>query len=343
MRFMLFLVLLIGVLAPAISVSFAQPDSQQEILSGELPGAESVNRHEMDIPAFHQVRVTLRSTTFDPYLEVYTVAERTIGENDDTDGSLNAVVEFTAMEAETYIFQVSSRNGDGAYEIEVTLTAMSKLNFGVTWAEFLFPDVPARSYYFEAERGDVLIVSVTDIASSAPSVGFTLSDANGDSLYSNFVYDTRDHVLGAPIAIPAEGVYQLEFWISLQDPNTGRFVEGQAEFFLRIERDPIEVIHYGDTVEGTLTEDNQVAIYQLDGLQSAGIHAVVDSEIDTTLGIQYISNGYELYYSDDDGAGFNPEFFNYRLHTDTQYLLIVRPAERGLTGTFTLTVTRAER
>lgn len=318
---------------------FAQEETTSQTITGELADVDEQHQHALEVRPFYEVTIRLTSPYFDTNLIVADAGDAVIASNDDMEGSLNSEVKFRTWENATYNLIVMSMGGDGAYEIDIQATPLEPVDYGE--GIIRLATVAPQSFYFEGQKDEIITIFLEEASYLQPYLVLLISDETGQVLRS---VSTRDNRAGKgvmnPLPLPASGYYAVTVTFPTID-DEGRPVQPElGDYHFRVERTQIHTISYGETMEGEITPQNQTVIYQFNGHKDHVVTVQVEGEIDTTLSLQYVSNNYELVYSEDDGNLFNPEIYRRKLFVDAEYLLIVRPQDTGKFGNFTLSLTR---
>lgn len=277
-------------------------------------------------------------TLFDPNNNVLT-------SNDDVDfggGNFNsAIVDFTLPETGTYTIIATRYNGeegtsaggftltltnDGASEPDVIIeppTSGDSIAYNETVTGVIDSNTFEVAYTFEGESGDVVTIEMS-VANSTDNLDtlIVLIDPNGQELASNDDVDlsTTNSAI-TEITLPDNGIYTV---IATRYQGTDGLSSG--EFILSISNDsappvvdggtttpPVSsgnaaasTLDYGDTVTGTINDDNLDDRYVFTGSANDVVTVrmeATDGNLDTYISILN-TDGVEIAFNDEDfGAG----------------------------------------
>ena len=229
-----------------------------ETVNGDANGEET---YDISLNEGQTVVITLSSEDFDSYLELLDDRERIIDEDDDSAGSLNSRIVFTADATELYTIVVRSFGGDadGAYTLSVRENCASSEGGTIEYGQTLelVPDGAFEQLInFEGTEGDV--INLYAVSSTGEDTMLSLLDPDGDEI-------TRDDDSGEGTN-PAIRRFVL--------PESGTYTAILAGFSGREMFDPIEVtlestelLEVGsEPVEVTLGEDASSEVLVFDAV-----------------------------------------------------------------------------
>ena len=203
--------------------------------------------------------------------------------------------------------------------------------------EGTLPRAGVEIWYFEAEEGYVTIR--LDAAESVVLDPYLeLYDADGVIVTEDDDSGAGYNALIADFPVAVSGTYTIHV---LTYSGMGDYTLG-----LEIAAEPQgEVITYGQTVEGTLTEDAQQGWF-FQGAEGDVVTIVMnrldkDGDLDCYLEL-YGPNGIALTDDDDSGKEFNALIEYYELPADGLYRIVVSNATFGPGGAYELTLEQTE-
>lgn len=275
------------------------------------------------------ILITLKSSDFDPHLvlESFETGEA-LATNDDYQGSLNARIDYSVKGNNIrLVIVVSSKGGAGEYQLDFRSSSLTAIEYGDVVEESLSNNEKRKSFVFTAQQDELISISLES------------SDFNPYlEIYEKFVeypmYSDDDSGVGTgaligPFTVPDDTEYVIVATTYDTDVKNG-------DFTLKVNQHPLETIAKGDTVEGSISAENGLAVYSFEGTIGERVTLAVESSADLTMTLQS-PTGYEAAYSDDDGAGKNPEISSRTLDASGTYLVIVRPFTNHESGDYTLT------
>ncbi|MEQ8673607.1 MAG: pre-peptidase C-terminal domain-containing protein [Aggregatilineales bacterium] len=307
-----------------------------EIVVGDVVDAELVrNQPYQDYRLFaqagDQIVITLTSFDFDTYLLLFDDNGVELTRDDDSAGDLDSRIGPFEIPADgMYTIQVNSfsnvfDNGivGGAYTLRVEVIAPQPIEYTQSIESALTQTESLGIYTFEGEAGDIVTVNLT---ADSSSVYARLTGANGQ-------IDIQSYGGGQPIGpvtLSQDGTY----FITVASYETG-FDQNYTILLDRIV--PVEVV-YGDEID-TNFDDTLAHYYSFEAEEGDSLNMSVVSEgsVDTTLRL-IGPDGYDYFYDDDSGAGFDPEILNYQVTQAGDYILVVSPYIPGDNGDITVII-----
>lgn len=211
-----------------------------------------------------------------------------------------------------------------------------EIEYGQTVDGELTTDSPAIAYTFTGEEGTS--VTITMISDDFDTY-LTLLDEDGDELTRDDDSAGNLDARIGPYSLPADGDYTIVAQSYAYRNNSG---SATGDFTLTLEIVEIELIEYGESVEGTLTSSELSALYFFNG--AAGDSVLIrlssdDFDSYLTLSDPY---GYEVITNDDGGGNLNSLIGPYTLADTGQYMITARSLSGTSTGDYVLELERAE-
>jgi hypothetical protein len=195
---------------------------------------------------------------------------------------------------------------------------------------------PAVSYTFTGEEGTSVVIT---LLSEDFDCYLTLLDEDGAELsYDDDSAGNLDSRIG-PFSLPADG----EYTIVAQSYNY-RNGSGSAsgDFTLSLDTFEVEVIEYGETVNGALTSDTLSAVYSFTGAEGDSVIIRLSSDaFDSYLSLSG-PDGFELITNDDSGGNLNSLIGPYTLPQTGDYTISAQSLSGSATGNYTLSLESAE-
>lgn len=276
------------------------------------------------------VTITLESDDFDSYVTLRDASGMDLMYDDDSAGDLNSrITAYSIPNDGVYTIVVDSYShatgGDpvsGNYTLTLVAAEVWPIEYTQEVEGALDVDSPVAIYAFSGSAGDLVTINLD---SSGMSMNMRLEEADG--LYVDEAYDGGS--IG-PIPLPATGDYRITI-------ETYDVYQSQSYSLLISHILPTEIaLDYEAT---TRFDDSGVQYYSFEGLTGDAISVQVNSNglVDTFVTITG-PDGYELYYDDDSGAGFDPEIESLVLPSDGTYSVLVQPYIPGDNGDFTLLI-----
>jgi hypothetical protein len=337
-------------------------------------GQSAIGRITNDNPlAFFFVRVQrgdvisiiMRRTSgdLDPQLDLATSDGTVLATNDDdptAEGTLDAgLLNYTIFDSGIYLI-VATRFGreagdtEGSYVLSITSTPPDELgitplnarliDYGMTLDGSISDGINARYFWFQARRGDVITVTLTQETGNLDPL---LTLANSDLLtlaQDDDSGDNRDARIAA-FTIPITGTYYL---VATRHGEQNGQTDG--DFTLELNGRPgvvggqaLEII-YGATVSGQIDSQNVAEEYVFFG--QAGDVIAIDMErasgdLDALITL-YDSDRKQIAFDDDSGGGEkDARIQGFVLPRDDMYSLVASRFEReqGTTsGAYILTL-----
>lgn len=310
------------------------------------------------------ITVTMRRTSgnLDPHLDLATPDGRVLVANDDDPlaaGTLDAAIRNHAiLDSGVYLivathFGREAGDSEGSYVLELTRTPPDELgkspeearliDYGLVLEGTIDDEVPHRYYRFDAQRGDVITVTMrADQGNLDPVV--KLMDASLVELAQDDNSGGGGDARIAGFTIPETGIYHLV-------ATRFRELEGQTdgEFSLQLNGRPGVVggraleIMYGATVSGMIDSQQPVEEYVFFGQQGDTITIGMErasGDLDSLITL-YDSRRKQIAFNDDEGDTQNALLRNFVLPRDDMYILVASRYQReaGTTsGAYVLTL-----
>ena len=290
------------------------------------------------------------SGSLDPYLDLATPDGIVLVSDDDgmsAGGTLDAAItNYTIARSGAYLV-VATRFGreagttEGTFVLSVTQTPVEQLglqpgsarliDYGMTVSGTIDDEVPVRYFRFEAERGDVIAITMERQNSSLDPFVRVL-DADLTPLAEDDNSGTERNARIAALALPQRGTYYIAS--SRSGEQAGR---SQGEFTLRLSGRPgltsgqsLEII-YGSTVSGRIDDQTPEEEYVFVGQAGDVVRITmerVDGDLDSLVTL-YDSERKQIAFDDDGGGQQNARLDRFELPADGMYLLIASRFDRA--------------
>lgn len=314
----------------------AEPIAIGDSVEGTLTEANSQALYEFEATAGQTISITLSSSDFDAYLLLQVGDENVIASDDDSAGSLNSRIgAFTIPEDGTYTIVATSYSAyynSGATPGDFTLSLAEFETRSIEYTQTVdaeLTDEELVAYYtFSGQEGDTVIIRLN---SSDFDSYLRLSDAGGELMSNDDGGGNLNSLIG-PYVLPATGTYTIAA-SSLSESATGSYT-------LSLERVELNIINFGDEVEGELGKNAPAIYFSFEGTSGDVVSIEVDSDADTNLTLNDPYN-YQVAFDEDGGSGANPEISEVSLNSTGIYTIVVQ-SPFGDTGPFTLTLARSE-
>ncbi|MCZ7538779.1 MAG: hypothetical protein M5U29_02430 [Anaerolineae bacterium] len=302
------------------------------------------------------------SGNLDPSLDLATPDGIVLVSDDDglaAEGTLDAAItNYTIPRSDIYLI-VATRFGreagttEGTFVLSVTQTPAELLglepgnarliDYGTTLTGTISDEVPVRYFRFDAERGDVIAVTMQRQGGSLDPFVRVL-DASLTPLAED---DNSGDERGARIvalALPQRGTYYIA--ASRSGEQTGR---SEGAFTLQLSGRPgltngqaLEII-YGATVSGLISDQVPEEEYVFVGRAGDVVRVTmerVDGDLDSLVTL-YDSDRKQIAFDDDSAGQQNARLDQYQLPADGMYLLIASRFDRAkgtTSGSYLLTL-----
>jgi len=310
------------------------------------------------------INISLRRTSgnLDPHLDLATPDGRILVSNDDdplAEGTLDAgISNYTILETGIYLL-VATRFGreagdtTGSYVLSVEQTPPQELgtspdmarlmDYGMALEGTIDDDVPERYYRFDAERGDVITVtmSVND-GNLDPLV--RLTDTNFSELVMDDDSGGNKNARIAAYTLPNTGTYYL-----LATRAGGQGGKTAGAYTLELTGRPgvgggqvLEIV-YGATVNGLIDDQNSAEQYLFVGQQGDVIRISMErtsGDLDALITL-LDGEGKQIAFDDDGGDDQNALLPEFVLPSEGMYVVIASRFDReaGTTsGAYLLTL-----
>jgi hypothetical protein len=347
----------------------------QMVASGELiilegaPGAHSTGDIAFGVPvngtlttafavysftaeAGDVVNISLKSSQFDAYLELYDTSTTLIARNNDGGGGTDALIRaFPLAESGQYSVKVTSVDGlqGGAYTLLVNKARPASggvIGAGETVVGTIAADDPTPEYTFTGTAGDIVRIEL-NATDFDPLV--RLINPNGSQLAANDDALGQDSLLDR-VVLPESGTYTIivdgfrgvtgrreisgGFALTLDFLSGGAAAQppqGAPAEPRQAQTPSGTPITYGETLTGAFNADVQNATFTFEGRAGDVVTLAVDSpDFDAQLYLLDPS-GLEIAFDDDSGSDLNPLIANFSLPSDGTYVIIV-DGYRGVNG-----------
>lgn len=352
------------------------PIAYGDTVEGSLDEAAEGAQYSFTGRAGDVVTIALTSDDFDPYLSLRELDGFELTANDDSDGTLNALISAFELPSDgTYIIVVTSfgnvANGDsitGSYTLtlssdaepvvtepddpvdpdqEVSPTGL--ISVGETISAELANSSVGGTYLFEGQAGDVVTILMVSADFDAY---LQLTTGSGELLAEDDDSAGDLNALIQGFTLPANGTYRI-IATSFNSLTTGVITTGAFSLALAEGFDVPEIetpdtppegdLTYGDTIEGELSDSPSGANYSFAGSAGDVVTITLTSSDFDPYVILLNANGDEI-ASDDDSAGdLNAQISGFALPEDGTYTIVVTSylnvnTGEAITGSFTLTL-----
>jgi hypothetical protein len=343
--------------------------SGELIIVGGAPGAHSTGDFAFGVPvngtlasafdiytftaeAGDVVNISLKSSQFDAYLELYDTSTTLIARNNDGGGGTDALIRaFPLAVSGQYSVKVTSVDGQqgGAYTLLVNKARPASggvIGAGETVVGTIAAGDPTPEYTFTGTAGDIVRIELNS-TDFDPLV--RLINPNGSQLAANDDALGQDSLLDR-IVLPESGTYTVivdgfrgvtgrreisgGFALTLDFLSGGAAAQppqGEPAEPQQAQTPSGTPITYGETLTGAFNADVQNATFTFDGRTGDVVTIAVDSpDFDAQLYLLDPS-GLEIAFDDDSGADLNPLIAEFSLPSDGTYVIIV-DGYRGVNG-----------
>lgn len=212
-----------------------------ETVTGELASPSAEARYTFTGKTGDKITLTLKSSDFDPFLQLQESDGTEIASNDDFGGSLNATVAATLPADATYTVIVSSTNGAGRYELTLEVEALALISYGEVIEGELSEEHQTRDYSFNASMGEVITITL-----ESDDFNPYLSLREWYTEYAAVWDDdsgTGTNSFIGPYTVPLD----TQMIVTVSSAYT---LDGGGQFRLLVDRVEVHPAAYGDTVEG---------------------------------------------------------------------------------------------
>jgi len=329
-----------GMYTISVQTVITQPIEVGETVNGELVGPAG-DRYTFTAEPGVPLIITMNSTDFDTYLEVYDTDQNQVTYNDDAGSTSISRIFFTPSSSETYTIVASSYRVGGPF-------ASYSLSLETAPAEMIEYREPVQGtlssgsadyYSFQGTAGDTITIVMQ---SGAFDTYLELYDPDGALIMYN---DDSDSTSRSEIGLTLEstGLYI----IVARSSSSG----GSGEYTLDVMPgtppaapgvNPAQPINYGDMISGTLISPNTDS-YEFEGRAGDIITITMTADFDTYLEL-YDADMDQVVYNDDAGDGsLNSKIENFALPADGTYTIYARGLSEDASGPYTLTLNAVSR
>lgn len=281
----------------------------------------SVTEYTIELQADETIQISLESTEFDPYIELFDEDGDSIASDDDGGEGLNSLLIFTAPSSGTYTIRVRSFAGDspgGEFTIavdssEVVGNASGGALVGGETTTFDPDGAITSTFTYDAAAGDV--VTITVVSSGGEDSRLTVYNEDGDEIASNDDGGAGVNPRLTRLELVDGGTYSIEVTGFADAPLAN-------EFDITVEPTTLLLLNDGpQTVE--LNEDegtDRLALDVTDGSQWIITLSIDEATASTLYGT--INSADELYSSTRfTFSGFTVASFFYTATTDGRVTL----------------------
>lgn len=314
----------------AAGIAFAQSDTIQsgDSIDGHLTDDNLAVSYTFSAEQGDKIAATLSSRQFDALLHIIDADDDTLISNDDSEGSLNSVIEDYEIPADgEYSIVVTSSDGKGVggYTVSFKQIDSTEMTYGDS-IQANFTDSQQDFYQFEGEGGDVISIRMT---SNHIDSFIRLSDENFEIMADDNGGGGWNAMITA-FTLPQTGTYEIAAM-----PSYDNGIDGDYMLYLDlVEATPIPV---NETITGTI--NGQPLYYMIETQMGDTLSVYVKSDdglLDTLLNVKSDYTWYGL--DDDSGYHYDPEIINIVISNPAPLTVIVIPSSEDTQGEFELTV-----
>ncbi len=333
---MVFVVMLALAALSAALPALAQattPINIGDTVEGGLTAAQPQARYTFTGEAGQLVTITLVSNAFDAYLTLEDANGMFIASDDDSGGGRNARIGPLALPANgSFVIVVASLFGSetGAYSLTLATPQAQTLALGDVVESELTADELTKTFFFEAEAGDAVAITLRssafdaylELRSGSGSYSWTDDDSAGDL-----------NALIGPLKLPESGTYIITA-TSLGRTSTGPFT-------LALDEAQVTALAFDTPAQVNLVAGEPL-YFTFEGVSGQTIDLRVDSgnTIDTTLTLRG-PEGYQVGYND-DLTGIDPALVATNLSSTGTYTVLVQGRYPDESGPLTVTLTAVQ-
>lgn len=290
------------------------------------------------------IAITMRSDQIDSYLRLTDLDGNVLVFDDDGAGALDARIGPIMLPSDGTLLIVASsfeavvsdqaEIETGKFDLSISRYEAETIAYPGETQGALGRDDPLAVYRIEAQAGDILRLSLTS-TDFDPLLVVTGTERLAPPIARDDDSGEGTDALIVPFVVPATGAYLLA------TTSFQRYAPGA--FTLGIERLEAQTLAYGDTVETTISREQQAGVYAFAGHTGDTIDVVVEAldRLDTTLTL-IDPSGARIAFSD-DASGRNPALRGQSLPADGTYTLLVQSFRQGSTGDFRLTLSLSDK
>lgn len=322
-----------GAALPALAQT-ATPINIGDTVEGSLTTTQPQARYTFTGEAGQVIVITLISNAFDAYLTLEDANGMFVASDDDGGGGGNARIGPLALPASgSFVIIATSLFGTetGAYSLKLATPQVSDsmLQFGDVVEDELTSSELVKTYYFEAQAGDAVIISLKSTAldaylelrSPTGASTWTDDDSGGD----------RNSLLG-PLVLPEEGLYVINA-TSFGRSSTGPFT-------LSLKKVELTPLTFDTPVTVNLVAGEPL-YFTFEGASSQIVDLRVDSgnTVDTLLVLRD-PDGYQI-AENDDFTGIDPALTEITLYNSGTYTVLLQGRYPDESGPLTVTLRAA--
>ncbi|GAB4508491.1 MAG: hypothetical protein OHK0046_01100 [Anaerolineae bacterium] len=213
-----------------LALPFFAVTAQDSIAVGDTVQGKAANanvEYTFEATSGAVVIISLQSTEFDPKIEVYNDNGELLGEDDDSGGSLNALLNFTAPADGTYTLRVTNFIGaaNGAFTLSLTGLEATAIEIGGT-TSVQFNGTDNQFFNFEGVKDQVVTIFV-DSADQFLDTELTLTGPNGEEVANDDDSGAGTDPALLRIVLPEDGNYTLQL-----GPSYGQELVGVVNLFI---------------------------------------------------------------------------------------------------------------
>lgn len=314
----------------AAGVAFTQSDTIQSgnSIDGQLKGDNLAVSYTFSAEQGDKISATLSSRQFDALLHIVDESDDTLISNDDSEGSLNSVIEDFEIRADgeySIIVTSSDGNGVGAYTLSFTQIARIKLTYGDS-IQSRIVDNQHGFYQFDGEKGDVISIRMT---SNQIDSFLRLSDENFEIMADDNGGGGWNAMITA-FTLPQTGSYEITAM-----PSYDNGID--ADYTLYLDLVEATSIPVNEPTTGTI--NGQPLYYTLETQMGDTLSVYVKSDnglLDTLLNVKSDYTWYGL--DDDSGYQYDPEILDIIISGFDTLTIVIIPSSPSIQGDFELLV-----
>jgi hypothetical protein len=319
MRILVYILLLLMLFGG--SVLAQESISIDNTVEGVLSTGETSLFYEFDGEAGQAVSILMESAAFDTYLLLRTASGDDVAQDDDSGGSLNALIGPVALpETTTYVIEATSlsRSSVGAFSLTLRSVNIDTLSYGQRISGELSQAEPQQSIVFIAEAGDIISIEMSSDSFDTHLELVNRSLPNGRIENDDGGVGTNSRI--GPLPIPEAGEYLIIARAHFGD------VTSNLSYSLTLNKVEAIPLSLGETAETAIT-GSAARYFAFEGQAGQIIDILVnsDEQLNTSIGL-YDPTSYEVNQSSTgvDG-GLDPALMNVQLTQTGLYFAVVEP------------------
>ena len=311
--------------------AFAQSNTIQsgDMVEGQLKEDSMEALYTFSAGKGDTITVTLSSRQFDPLLLLIDTDGNEVTRNDDSQGSLNSVIEDFEIPADgDYSLVVTSSSGTetGKYKLTFDKVDLQVLSYG-DHVQATLQQNEQDVYQFEGQQGDVISIRMeSDTIDSYVS----LSDENTELIADDNSNSGWDAMISA-FTLPQTGIYQITASSAYGD------FSADSTYTLYLDWVDASPITVNEPITATISGEPLYFTFEPQMGDTISIFVTSDGgQLDTLLNLKSEYTWYGI--DDDSGYLYDPELVNMVVTTPMPHTIIVLPANDSIKGDFELVV-----